>query len=847
MNDQNKPNGMTVHRVNEMFKDWFLDYASYVILERAIPSIFDGLKPVQRRILHSMKELDDGRYSKVANLVGNTMKYHPHGDASIYDAMVQIGNKELLIDKQGNWGNIYTGDGAAAARYIEARLTPFANEVVFSPKVTHWKESYDGRNKEPEDLPVKFPLLLFQGVEGIAVGLSTKIMPHNFLELIDASIKHLKGKSFEIFPDFPTGGYVDVSSYKDGVRGSKIRVRSKLRKGDNNTIVIEEIPFGTDTNKLIDSILKANDKGKIKIKKVEDNTAENVEIIIYLPTKVSVDQTIDALYVFTDCEMSISPLSCVIDEEKPSFVGVSEILKRNTDHTQSILLQELEIKRSELEAQMRNLNLERIFIENRVYRDIEEQTNWEGIVHAIQIGMAPHLKPYKITLNEDDIVRLTEIRIKKISKYDVDRTNELIKKIQDEIEAITHDIEHIVEFTIHYFKHLKKKYGKGRERKTEIRSFDTIDATVVAVNDTKLYVDREAGFIGTNLGKGAELVCECSSLDDILVIRKSGVTIMNKISTKVYMGKDILHVAIYNKADIRTVYNMVYREGKDGPYYMKRFNIGSLIRAKEYPLCSTKEHSKLMYFSANPNGEGDVVKVNLSSKSKARKTDFELDLSNLLIKSRSVKGNLVSKYPIRSVNFIRKGKSNLPAQKYWYDPDVFKVNMDGRGEYLNLFEVTDKLLHVRKDGDVFIKDLDTNEHFSPKKVYLNKLDTSLTNYAIYYDSERKEYYIKAFQIQSEDEFQKRNIIASGGRSYVELFAQCIDIEIKVYFSSKDLQPQTIKLSEHAPLASITARGRRLASEKVSKIEIVHIELPGEKTDDKADTNTKEPTSPSLFE
>lgn len=846
MSNPAKPNGMTVHRVNEMFKDWFLDYASYVILERAIPSIFDGLKPVQRRILHSMKELDDGRYSKVANLVGNTMKYHPHGDASIYDAMVQIGNKELLIDKQGNWGNIYTGDGAAAARYIEARLTPFANEVVFSPKVTHWKESYDGRNKEPEDLPVKFPLLLYQGVEGIAVGLSTKIMPHNFIELIDASIKHLKGKSFEIFPDFPTGGYVDVSGYKDGVRGAKIRVRSKLRKGDNNTIVIEQIPFGTDTNKLIDSILKANEKGKIKIKKVEDNTAENVEIIIYLPNKVSVDQTIDALYVFTDCEMSISPLACVIDDEKPSFVGVSEILKRNTEHTQSILLKELEIKRSELELQMRNLNLERIFIENRVYRDIEEQTNWEGIVQAIQTGMAPHIKAYKITLDEDDITRLTEIRIKKISKYDVDRTNELIKKIQDEIATITHDIEHIVEFTIDYFKHLKKKYGKDRERKTEIRSFDTIDATVVAVNDTKLYVDRAAGFIGTKLDKDAEFVCECSSLDDILVIRKNGVTVMNKINTKVYMGKDILHIAVYNKSDARTVYNMVYREGKDGPYYMKRFNMGSLIRSKEYALCSAKEHSKLMYFSANANGEGDIVKVNLSSKSKARKTDFELDMSNLLIKGRGVKGNLVSKYPIRSVTFIKKGKSNLPAQKYWYDADVFKINMDGRGEFMNSFEVTDKLLQVQKDGDIFIKDVDTNEHFSPKTLYLNKLDTQLKNFAIYYDSERKEHYIKAFEIQSDDEFQRRNIIASGGRSYVELFAQCIDVEIKVHFSSKKLKAQTIKLSEHAPMANINARGRRLAAEKVSKIEVVNIELPPEIDTDKP-KDKDNTTSPSLFD
>ena len=579
INEQDEPKE-TITRVTGMYKDWFLDYASYVILERAVPAIEDGFKPVQRRIMHSMKDLDDGRYNKVANIVGHTMQYHPHGDASIADAMVQIGQKDLLIDTQGNWGNILTGDGAAASRYIEARLSKFALEVVYNPKITEWQASYDGRRKEPVNLPVMFPLLLAQGGEGIAVGLSTKILPHNFIELIDASIKHLKGKRFELVPDFPTGGIADFTNYNDGNRGGRVRVRAKISQLDKNTLVITEIPFGTNTSSLIDSILKANEKGKIKIKKIEDNTAAEVEILVHLPSGISPDKTIDALYAFTSCEVSISPLGCVIEDNKPLFIGVSEMLRRSTDNTVEFLRSDLEIKLSELEEQWHFASLERIFIENRIYRDIEEEETWEGVISAIDKGLQPHIKHLKRAITEEDIVRLTEIRIKRISKFDIDKAQQKIDALEDQIAEIKHHLANIIDYAIAYFTRLKKEYGAGRERKTEIRIFDDVDATKVVIRNTKLYVNREEGFVGTSLKKD-EYVCDCSDIDDIIVFTREGKMMVTKVDAKTFVGKDVIHVAVFKKKDKRTIYNMVYRDGKNGHYYIKRFAVTGITRDRE--------------------------------------------------------------------------------------------------------------------------------------------------------------------------------------------------------------------------------------------------------------------------
>ncbi|WP_373072460.1 DNA gyrase/topoisomerase IV subunit A, partial [Zeaxanthinibacter enoshimensis] len=589
-------------RVTGMYKNWFLDYASYVILERAVPAIEDGFKPVQRRIMHALKELDDGRYNKVANVVGHTMQYHPHGDASIADAMVQIGQKDLLIDTQGNWGNILTGDGAAASRYIEARLSKFALDVVFSPKITEWQMSYDGRKKEPVNLPVKFPLLLAQGAEGIAVGLSTKILPHNFNELIDGSIKHLQGKRFKLFPDFPTAGVIDVTNYNDGMRGGKIRVRAKIEQLDKNTLVIREIPYGTNTSSLIDSILKANDKGKIKIKKIEDNTAAEVEILVHLPSGLSPDKTIDALYAFTACESSISPLGCIIEDNKPLFIGVTEMLERSTDYTVELLRQELEIQLEELEAQWHFASLERIFIEHRVYREIEEEETWEGVIAAIDKGLKPHTGHLKREVTEEDIVRLTEIRIKRISKFDLDKAQQHIESLEDKLAQTRHHLAHLVEYAIDYFKELKAKYGKGRERKSEIRVFDEIEATKVVIRNTKLYVNREEGFIGTSLKKD-EYVTDCSDIDDIIVFTKSGEMMVTKVDAKTFIGKNIIHVAVFKKKDKRTIYNMIYKDGRGGASYVKRFSVTSITRDKMYDLTTGKPQSEVLYFTANPNGE----------------------------------------------------------------------------------------------------------------------------------------------------------------------------------------------------------------------------------------------------
>ncbi|MEL0183134.1 MAG: DNA gyrase/topoisomerase IV subunit A, partial [Bacteroidota bacterium] len=666
-------------RLSGMYKDWFLDYASYVILERAVPSIEDGFKPVQRRILHSMKDLDDGRFNKVANIVGHTMQYHPHGDASISDAMVQIGQKNLLIETQGNWGNILTGDRAAASRYIEARLSKFASEVLFSPKVTKWQLSYDGRRKEPVNLPVKFPLLLAQGGEGIAVGLSTKILPHNFIELIDASIKCLKNKKFVLYPDFPTSGIMDISNYNDGLRGGRIKVRAKISQLNKNTLVISQIPFSTTTSSLIESILKANDKGKIKIKKIEDNTANEVEILVHLPNGVSPDKSIDGLYAFTACETSISPLGCVIEDNKPLFIGVSEILKKSTERTKDLLRLELEYKKSDYENQWHYASLERIFIENRVYRLIENEESWEGVINTIDNGLKPHTKNLKREVTKDDIVRLTEIKIKRISKFDIDKAILKIKSIEQELEQIKYNLENLTAFAIDYFKKLKVDYGKNRNRKTEIKIFDDVDAKKVVVKNSKLYVNRLEGFIGTSIRRD-EFVQECSDIDDVIVFTDDGKMVVTKIDKKKFVAKNIIHVAVFKRKDKRTVYNVIYRDGKKGTSYIKRFFVTGITRDKIYDLTIGNKDSKILYFTANPNGESEIVNVILRQTGSIKKLKWELDFADLVIKGRASKGNIVSKYTINKIEFKEKGLSTLKPRKIWFDETVQRLNVDARGE-----------------------------------------------------------------------------------------------------------------------------------------------------------------------
>ena len=650
--DSEYPNTLT--RVGGMYKEWFLDYASYVILERAVPDIMDGLKPVQRRILHSMFDLEDGRYNKVANIVGHTMQYHPHGDASISDAMVQIGQKELLIDMQGNWGNIYTGDKAAASRYIEARLSKFALEVVFNPKTTNWQLSYDGRKKEPIHLPVKFPLLLAQGAEGIAVGLSTKILPHNFNELIDGSIKYLKGRSFKLYPDFQTGGSIDIKNYNDGNRGGRVKVRAKVEKYEKNIIIIKEIPYGTTTASLIESIIKASEKGKLKIKKIEDNTSSEVEVLVYLPSGSSIQKSIDSLYAFTQCEVSISPLCCIISDNKPHFLGVREILKISTDNTKDLLKRELEIQLTELENQWHTISLERIFIENRIYRDIEEKTTWDDVISTIDNGLEPFKNRLKRDITIDDIKKLTEIPIRKISKFDLDKVKEKLVNIEANIEEVKNNLEHIVEYTIQYFTHLKKQYGKDKKRKTIIEEFDDLDKKKISIKNQKLYVNREEGFVGTSMRKD-ELVCDCSDLDDIIIFTEDGIMKVIKVDSKVFVGKNIKHISLFNSDSKNKIYNLIYRDGKNGTSFMKRFKVSGVIRDKEYDLTQGKDLSKVLYFSVNNVDEADVVTVYLRKKASLRKDKFEQDFGDLIIKGRDSKGNIVTKDSIRKVSYKSKG------------------------------------------------------------------------------------------------------------------------------------------------------------------------------------------------
>ena len=649
-------------KVGGMYKEWFLDYASYVILERAVPDLMDGLKPVQRRILHSMFDLEDGRYNKVANIVGHTMQYHPHGDASISDAIVQVGQKELLIDMQGNWGNIYTGDRAAASRYIEARLSKFALEVVFNPKTTNWQLSYDGRKKEPIHLPVKFPLLLAQGAEGIAVGLSTKILPHNFNELIDGSVKYLKGRSFKLFPDFQTGGSIDVSNYNDGNRGGRVKVRATVEKYDKNTIIIKEIPYGTTTASLIESIIKASEKGKVKIKKIEDNTSAEVEILVYLPSGASIQKTIDSLFAFTQCEVSISPLCCIISENKPQFLGVRDILKISTDNTKDLLKKELEIQLNELENQWHSISLERIFIENRIYRDIEEKTTWDEVLSTIDSGLEPFKSKLKKDVTVDDIKKLTEIPIRKISKFDLDKVKDKLDSIEVNIEEVKNNLNHLVDYTIQYFTHLKKHYGKDRKRKTKIDEFDELDKKTISIKNYKLYVNKAEGFVGTSLKKD-EFVCDCSDLDDVIVFTSDGIMKVVKVDSKLFVGRDILHVSLFNSKSKETVYNLIYRDGKNGTSYMKRFKISGVIRDKDYNLTQGKEGSEVLYFSENSKDEADVVTVYLRKRASLKKLKWELDFADLTTKGRDSKGNIVTKYNVRKISYKEKNKIGEKIKK----------------------------------------------------------------------------------------------------------------------------------------------------------------------------------------
>ena len=810
--------GDTIKKVTGMYRDWFLDYASYVILERAVPAIEDGFKPVQRRIMQSMKDLDDGRYNKVANIVGHTMQYHPHGDASIADAMVQIGQKDLLIDTQGNWGNILTGDSAAASRYIEARLSKFALDVVYNPKVTRWQASYDGRRKEPINLPVKFPLLLNQGGEGIAVGLSTKILPHNFIELIDASIKHLQGKKFTIYPDFPTGGLMDVADYNDGMRGGKIRSRARINQLDKNTLVITEIPFGTNTSSLIDTILKANDKGKIKIKKIEDNTAAEVEIQIHLPSGISPDKTIDALYAFTACETSISPLGCVIEDNRPLFVGVSEMLRVSTDRTVELLKSELEIQLDELEEQWHFASLERIFIENRIYRDIEEEETWEGVIAAIDKGLQPHIQHLKRAVTEEDIVRLTEIRIKRISKFDIDKAQQKIEALEDSIAQIKHHLAHLIEYAIDYFKRLKKDYGAGKERKTEIRTFDDIEATKVVIRNTKLYVNREEGFVGTSL-KRDEYVTDCSDIDDIIVFTEDGTMMVTKVDAKTFVGKNIIHVAVFKKKDKRTIYNMIYRDGARGANYVKRFAVTSITRDKEYDMTNGTKGSKVLYFTANPNGEAEVVTIYLRQSGSIKKLKFDLDFADQLVKGRNSKGNIVTKYSIKKIELKEKGLSTLKPRKIWFDDSVQRLNVDERGELLGEFRKEDRLLIVKQSGVVKTVIPDIQLRFDDDMIILEKWDPKKPLSAIYWEGEKELFYVKRFLIENPD--KEETIITDHPNSYLEKIFTDYRPMAEVVFAKKRGQEREenleLNLEEFIAVKGITAMGNQLTKEKVLEI------------------------------
>ena len=810
--------------VTGMYKDWFLDYASYVILERAVPAIEDGLKPVQRRILHAMKEMDDGRFNKVANIIGQSMQYHPHGDASIGDAIVNMGQKDLLIETQGNWGDVRTGDGAAAARYIEARLSKFALDVVFNPQTTDWQLSYDGRKREPVTLPVKFPLLLAQGVEGIAVGLSTKILPHNFRELIEASIEILRGNSPEVLPDFLTGGLADFSDYQEGLRGGKIKVRARIEEDANKTLLIKEIPFGTTTDSLIDSILKANDKGKIKIKKVVDNTAKDVEIQIQLAPGVSPDVTIDALYAFTDCEVSISPNACVIIDEKPVFLTVNRILKYNTTQTKELLRKELEIRKGELLEKLLFSSLEKIFIENRIYRDIEECTTWDAVLTAIDKGLDPYKPDFYRTILQEDLVRLTEIKIKRISKFDAFKADELMKRLQDELKEVNYNLKHLTDFAIAYYQNLLDKYGKGRERKTEIRAFDTIQAAVVAANNAKLYVNRVDGFVGYGLKKD-EYICECSDLDDIIAIRRDGKLMVSKIQEKVFMGKDIVYAGVFRKNDERMTYNFIYLDGGSGRAMVKRFQVGGVTRDKEYDLTKGTKGSKLVYLTANPNGEAEVVTVYLTQGAKARVKVFDFDFADLEIKGRAAGGNILTRYPVRKVQFKMEGKSTLGGINIYYDASVGRINTDSRGKLIGNFLGDDKILVCYKNGDYELTSFELTNRYEPSDVLLiQKFDSQKVIGAVYFDGATKGFFVKRFLIETTTLNKRFNFITEHKQSYLKLVTTDSQAQVSVtLIKGKTEEQMDYDLEMLIDVKGWKALGNKLSTHEVKELQLIESE------------------------
>lgn len=848
-NQEQVENSDSITKVTGMYKDWFLDYASYVILERAVPAIEDGFKPVQRRIMHSMKELDDGRYNKVANIIGHTMQYHPHGDASIGDAMVNIGQKELLIDCQGNWGNILTGDGAAAPRYIEARLSKFALDVLFSPKVTEWQLSYDGRKNEPIHLPVKFPLLLVQGGEGIAVGLSTKVLPHNFNELIDASIKILKGKPFTLYPDFPTAGIADVSNYNEGMRGGRVRVRAKISQLDKSTLVITQIPFATDTTKLIDSILKANEKGKIKIKKIEDNTAAEVEILVHLPPGVSPDKMIDALYAFTDCESSIAPLGCVIENcNKPLFIGVSDMLKISTNRTLNILKRELEIQLDELETKWHFSNLEKIFIREEMYIDFKLYRDRESLYRYLYERFEPFKEILIREIIDEDLQKLTQIPMIRITRFDSDKADDAIAKLETEIEQVKHDLDHLIDFAIAYFTKLKEKYGKGRERQTELRSFDTIEATKVVLRNTKLYVNREEGFIGTGLKKD-EYVCDCSDIDDVIVFLRDGKMMITKVDDKKFVGKDIIHIAVFDKNDKRTIYNMIYRDGKNGASFIKRFNVSGVTRDKDYDLTQGKPGGQVLYFSANPNGEAEVVTILLRQVGSVKKLKWDIDFADIIIKGRSSKGNTVAKYPIKRIELKEKGISTLRPRKIWFDDTVQRLNVDGRGELLGEFKPNDRLLVISQSGKLktIIPELTT--HFDEDMIVLEKWKPNKPISAIYYDGEKERYYVKRFLIENEN--KEELFISEHEKSQLEIVSTDWRPVAEVIFAKvKGVQKETITvdLEQFISVKGIKALGNQLTTDKIKQINLLEslpFEEPVEPEPEKMEVTNEENVSEDI--
>ncbi|MGN7809300.1 DNA gyrase/topoisomerase IV subunit A [Flavobacterium sp. 22076] len=809
-----------ITKVTGMYKDWFLDYASYVILERAVPAIEDGFKPVQRRIMHSLKELDDGRYNKVANVVGHTMQYHPHGDASIGDAMVQIGQKDLLIDCQGNWGNILTGDGAAAPRYIEARLSKFALEVLYSPKITEWGLSYDGRKAEPINLPVKFPLLLAQGAEGIAVGLSTKVLPHNFNELIDASIKILKGKPFTLYPDFMTQGIADVSNYNDGMRGGRVRVRAKISQLDKNTLVITQIPFSTNTSSLIDSILKANDKGKIKIKKIEDNTAADVEILIHLFPGVSPDKTIDALFAFTACETSVAPLGCVIEDNKPLFIGVSHMLKISTHRTVDLLRQELEIQLEELKNKWHFSTLEKIFIREEMYIDFKLYGDRESLYKYLYDRFEPFKKSFVREINDDDLQRLTQIPMIRITRFDSDKADDLIAKLEDEMKEVEHNLEHLTDFAIAYFTKLKEKYGKGRERQTELRVFDNVEATKVVLRNTKLYVNREEGFVGTSLKKD-EYVGDCSDIDDVIVFLRDGTLMITKVDAKTFIGKDIIHVAVFDKNDKRTIYNMMYRDGKSGPSYIKRFNVTGVTRDKAYDLTNGTNGSQVVYFSHNPNGEAEVVTILLRQVGTIKKLKFDIDFAKLAIKGRGSKGNLVTKYPIKKIELKEKGISTLLPRKVWFDDTVKRLNVDARGELLGEFKPTDKILIINQSGKLKVIIPELSTHFDEDMIVLEKWKPKKPISAIYYDGEKERYFLKRFLVENEG--KEESFITDHPNSQLEIVSTDYRPVAQLVFAKvKGVQKDDlhIDVEDFIAVKGFKALGNQLTTDKLKQVNLL---------------------------